>query len=533
MNTRKMGAALAAVALALMGAGIVAIPASATQYPPDQDECLITPEVLEESHVVTHPAVTEQVKVVDFPAVPSVWANFAPNDTQATFIGPAIWPTDARGTWIVHGQLPPGQAGPDGVYANGNPDKGGNWFYRHAEVPEVSHYVTVVIEEAWEETVIDVPYQPAVYGPCPPEEPETASVTWTYDNSCQDQDGTLTLNVVGAHITGFTWNGVPWQGDPNDLHAGVHDNPLAGQFVATYEADEGYAFPEGDDGTRVIDITHKTAQECEVPQEVVPDVPTSVDPCGLDNIEVSVPVDTDAVDYESHVNHWGATIVTATPKEGYYFPEGTTDWWKFKDSGERCLIPVPYIEVFDFCGEGNLWVYVEDGFGFDFTTTWNEDGSIDVEFDLLPDYAFDGEFALVQHFVEENLDECPVPEIVTPEPPVLVDPCGADNYTVTIPEDTEAYFYDSYTEGGITTVSVYANDGYVFDEEGNYYMDWSFEDSGEACPPPPPGPEPEPEPTPPSLSGTGPEDALLQGGIAAGLMVLGTGLVLVRRMVRG
>jgi len=124
--------------------------------------------------VVHHPAVGEpriEVTNPDYvPAVPgtdAIWANFSPDDQQATFIGPPTYPTDARGTWHDHGQLSPGQAGPDGVYANGNPDKGGNWFYRQAAVPGTPAVGTPTIE-------IDNPdYVPAfdedVYGPCPTE----------------------------------------------------------------------------------------------------------------------------------------------------------------------------------------------------------------------------------------------------------------------------------------------------------------------------------------------------------------------------
>ena len=97
----------------------------------------------------TKDAWSEQVLVTaEVPAVPGVWANFSPNDSQATFVGPAVWPNDPRGTWHDHGTLPPGQAGPDGVYANGNPDKGGNWFYRSQGTPKVPAVYDTVEHEA-------------------------------------------------------------------------------------------------------------------------------------------------------------------------------------------------------------------------------------------------------------------------------------------------------------------------------------------------------------------------------------------------
>jgi len=108
-----------------------------------------------ETHVVHHEAVTHEETVIDQEAVQSVWANFQPNDHRAPFVGPPSYPTDPRGSWINHGDVPPGHAGSDGVYSKGNPDIGGNWFYRQAAVDEVSHVIVVVDEEAYDETVVD------------------------------------------------------------------------------------------------------------------------------------------------------------------------------------------------------------------------------------------------------------------------------------------------------------------------------------------------------------------------------------------
>jgi hypothetical protein len=117
---------------------------------PAYDEVVHHDGVPAVTHVVHHPAVTHDETVVDSPAI---WANWAPNDTHGPQDYTPIWPTDERGTWILHDQgIPPGQAGPDGVYQQG----AGNspWFYRQAEV---SHVVTVVDHEAYDETVVDTP----------------------------------------------------------------------------------------------------------------------------------------------------------------------------------------------------------------------------------------------------------------------------------------------------------------------------------------------------------------------------------------
>lgn len=159
-----------AVAALLVGGSLLfAAPASATEV------CVpsaAVPAYTEVTPDIEHPAVYETVVIT--PAVegtPAIWANFSPNDYEGTFIGPATYPDDERGTWHDHGQLPPGQAGPDGVYANGNPDKGGNWFYRQAEVPVVEEVTEErLVTEAYIEDVPDIfhPEVPAVT--CPGDE---------------------------------------------------------------------------------------------------------------------------------------------------------------------------------------------------------------------------------------------------------------------------------------------------------------------------------------------------------------------------
>lgn len=173
---KKITSGAVAVALAVAGMLAVAAPASATQEePPVCVPSDAIPAWTEDVPDIEHPAVYETVVVT--PATegtPAVWANFSPNDQEATFIGPPAYPVDERGTWHDHGTLPPGQAGPDGVYANGNPDKGGNWFYRQAAVegtPEVTE--ERLVSDAYTEVTPDIehPAVPAVT--CEEEEPPT------------------------------------------------------------------------------------------------------------------------------------------------------------------------------------------------------------------------------------------------------------------------------------------------------------------------------------------------------------------------
>lgn len=192
MNIRKLVASTAAAAL--VGGTLVlsmAFPASATT---PAEECVPSEAIPAWTEVVPdieHPAVYETVVIT--PATegtPAVWANFSPNDQQATFVGPPTYPTDERGTWHDHGTLPPGQAGPDGVYANGNPDKGGNWFYRQAAV-EGTPAVTEerLVSEAYTEVVPDIEH-PAVPAVTCEEEPEPVI------NECTTGVGTHSTNLA-------------------------------------------------------------------------------------------------------------------------------------------------------------------------------------------------------------------------------------------------------------------------------------------------------------------------------------------------
>ena len=215
---RKLIAGSTAMAtMAVLAVGFVAMPAAAT--PVDQDQCLVTPEVLEEGHNVHtdavykhHDAVTHQETVVDTPAQ---WQNFSPNKDQGPLEGQPGWPDDERGTWQHQDKaIPPGQDGPDGVYQNG--EGNGSWFYRHHAV---THEVTVVDEEEFDELiseatdvwVVDVEHQDAVYGPCEDDQ-DYVTVAWrmpswsgngaTWPQTYQDSQGTdeAELNVLDGDL---------------------------------------------------------------------------------------------------------------------------------------------------------------------------------------------------------------------------------------------------------------------------------------------------------------------------------------------
>lgn len=92
--------------------------------------------------VTDAPATTEVIE-----GLPEIWANFSPNHNQGPFDGPPSYPTDERGEWHIHYQIPGGHKGEDGVYQQDNPGNGNaDWFYRQngtdaqvIEHPAVTH----------------------------------------------------------------------------------------------------------------------------------------------------------------------------------------------------------------------------------------------------------------------------------------------------------------------------------------------------------------------------------------------------------
>jgi LPXTG-motif cell wall-anchored protein len=110
------------------------------------------------THVVVDAEAYDET-VIDSPAVDAVaevWANFSPNHNQGPLLTPPLFPVDPRGTWQLHDHIPPGQAGPDGVYSTSNHGHA-SWFYRlnaKAAIPAVTH---VVHHDAVTHVVVDVP----------------------------------------------------------------------------------------------------------------------------------------------------------------------------------------------------------------------------------------------------------------------------------------------------------------------------------------------------------------------------------------
>lgn len=201
--------AAAAVALALGLGGAIVTTTAATATGPSTPVCIAADAYTEVTPDIEYPAVGEPTMTVVNPdyvaATPSIWQNFSPNNEQGTFIGAPSHPVDDRGTWNHQDkEIPPGQAGPDGVYSNGNDAKGGNWFYRQAAKPAVGE-PTITVDNpdyvpAYTEDVPDIEH-PAVVCPPTDEEPVVDPVDCTMTAS------TVTSSV-GVGTASFTISGL-------------------------------------------------------------------------------------------------------------------------------------------------------------------------------------------------------------------------------------------------------------------------------------------------------------------------------------
>ena len=81
--------------------------------------------------------------------------------------------------------------------------------------------------------------------------------------------------------------------------------------------------------------------------------PTFSDTCGVDNEKLTVPADTDTIDWNSSEEN-GIITVTATAKPGSAFPEGAKDEWTFTVNDAPCAIElVGAPEFADKCGADN------------------------------------------------------------------------------------------------------------------------------------------------------------------------------------
>lgn len=233
------------------------------------------------------------------PAVAAVWANFAPSNSKKPFVGPAIWPTDPRGKWIIHSKIPGGHEGPDGVYYKGNPHKGGDWFYRKAGVAAVPGVTCESPSGSPSETPTDFP----------------TPVQFSFDNVVTPPDCDTAGSLLQDAFPGVSITVNP-----------AFNGPGTYTLTATLDDPENTTFPDGttEPKSRVVTVLGATGFQSDDPEAAcyLDDTPTD-EPTPTDN---PTPTDTPTVPGDTPTTPGGDTPTTPggdTPPAGNT-PPGTT-----------------------------------------------------------------------------------------------------------------------------------------------------------------------------------------------------------------
>jgi len=257
---------------------------------------------------------------------------------------------------------------------------------------------------------------------------------------------------------------------PSDTDFVDWNDSRAGDVITvTATAKDGYAFEPGaktvwtftvNDGDCIIDVVG---------------VPSFQDTCGPENEQLTVPEDTDFIDWND--SRTGDVItVTATAKDGYAFAEGATTEWKFDVDDEDCLIEVVGAPTFeDVCGPDNERLTVPADTD---TIDWNsteENGVITVTATAKAGSKFPEGATVTWTYTVDDSD-C----VVELEgAPTFSDVCGPDNEQLTVPADTDTIDWAQAEQAGVITVTATAKPGYTF-EQGDV-VTWTYTLDDEAC----------------------------------------------------
>ncbi|MBM7831081.1 hypothetical protein JOE59_001786 [Agromyces cerinus] len=242
-----------------------------------------------------------------------------------------------------------------------------------------------------------------------------------------------------------------------------------GVITVTATAKAGNVFPEGATTSWTFPIDDKP---CVV--QVV-GAPEFSDKCGPDNEKLTVPEDTETIDWNSSEEN-GVITVTATAKAGNVFPEGATKTWTFTINDVPCIIEVVGEPTFsDKCGPDNEKLTVpEDTDTIDWSSS-EENGTITVTATAKPGSAFP-EGAKDEWTFTVDDSPCVIELVGAPE---FSDTCGPDNEKLTVPEDTDTIDWASADVAGVWTVTATAKPGYAFAEGGP--VTWTFPYSDADC----------------------------------------------------
>lgn len=129
------------------------------------------------------------------------------------------------------------------------------------------------------------------------------------------------------------------------------------RWRVVFTPNPGYLLPETGSWDKIVDgkavwllyVPNDQRAECTVYENpppptaievVTPIAPTSSDPCGPNNVTWMV-VETEGVVWTVIRLENGGSRATASPAEGYAFPEGAQTIWNVEDSNVACTSPAP------------------------------------------------------------------------------------------------------------------------------------------------------------------------------------------------
>jgi hypothetical protein len=296
--------------------------------------------------------------------------------------------------------------------------------------------------------------------------PLSMQLTGGPDTACV-RPGTPTLNEtsVCGEVDTYTipsTTGVVYLVDGTPKAAGTYALAEGVTVVITAQAADGYALV----GELTKSFTGGDVEACP-PTEWEPPTPGAV--CGANNDPVTIPSDTNVVDYAD--SGWISGLRTVTAR---WTADGRVlETWTYSDID----VPCPPVEwepptAEPVCGPDNDTVDVpEDTDDVHYADTGWVDGVRTVTARWTQDDSVLGTW----HFTDENVS-CPPGEWPVPSSEPV---CGADNDTVTVPADTdEVTFMDSGWDKGVRTVMAH------WTHDQSELDSWEFIDAGEACPPP-------------------------------------------------
>ena len=218
---------------------------------------------------------------------------------------------------------------------------------------------------------------------------------------------------------------------------------------------------------------------------------TAVDKCDIKNDTLTVPKDTEQVDYtvtDTRVAGVGSVTVEAAAKTGYEFGKDAVTSWTFQFTNEACPLVVTTpasVTAEDKCGTINDKLNVpKDTNEVDYTVTDTRVagvGSVTVEAAAKAGFVL--KEGSTKSWTFQFTNEPCVTVITTFAIASAADSCGVANDTLTVPKDTDQVAYsvtDTRVDGaGSVTVTAAAKTGYEFKKDA--VTSWTFQFTNEAC----------------------------------------------------